>query len=83
MNQVLNHILIKELEFKQPIIVFDSDLKDTIQTMSYRYDQLEARDNSEFTKRLFGMDLLDQCVQAFKTESLTNMDKMKVAKFNP
>lgn len=55
--------------------------------MAYRYDQIEARDNSTFTKKLFGVDLQLEIVQALKkrdlNDKLNSVVSFNILKFNP
>jgi hypothetical protein len=64
LNQVLNELEIQSITTTKPIfstlsnvLTADSDHKDFVQNLAYRYDQLEARDNSTFSKKMFGLDI--------------------------
>ena len=37
--------------------ILTAEQKDFVQNLAYRYDQIEARDNSEFKKKMFGVDI--------------------------
>jgi len=60
---VINELQIQSLHedsngtFKNACDILSSDHIDFIQNLAYRYDQLEARDNSAFSKKMFGVDV--------------------------
>ena len=62
LNQVINELEIQSITLTKPIFsdlssVLTADHKDFVQNLAYRYDQLEARDNSTFSKKMFGLDI--------------------------
>jgi hypothetical protein len=65
LNQVMNHLDLESLEhrhFDECFDIFKSSQRDYMQKLSYRYDQIEQRDNSEFTKKMFGVDVVNEVV---------------------
>lgn len=85
------------MEEKKVVNALSDSHIDTIQAMAYRYDQLEIKDNSHLTNKLFGVDITHEFVQAFKKQAQHNdlqrlkvkesVDKsetdFKIEKFNP
>lgn len=79
LNQLINHLYLLEIsQSKHFNLELDEDLLQTIQTMAYRYDQLESRDNSDLSKKMFGVDLNLEVMKAFKASRRGRVEKYNV-----
>lgn len=75
LNQVLNDLEIRALETSDGglasiLRALDDDSREKVQQLAYRFDQLEIKDNSALTKKLFGVDLPHEVVQSVKRAEL-------------
>ena len=82
---MLNHLELANLEGvgSDPAALLSTEQRDYIQQLAYRYEQLERKENSDFTKKMFGVDLAHELVLAVKHHEITQSKHFKIERYNP
>ena len=88
LNQVINHLELQSLESGNNSLteILTPDQKDHIQQLSFRYEQLELKENSQFTKKMFGVDVSNEVVRALKSKAYTSSQNdvdFQIERYNP
>jgi hypothetical protein len=82
---VLNHLELANLDGAAADLAapLSTEQRDYIQQLAYRYEQLERKENSDFTNKMFGVDLAHELVLAVKNYEMTQTNHFKIQRYNP